>query len=123
MRIIANINGFETPIELPDGGVSPIHVDGDKQQWRVDFGNGFVQVGGVVTVVFNSTTEAVVTVPLPFSKLLDFQATPLDVQGPLGEAVHIEILADNKVRVYARTSQSFTGDFHVKWSASGVALS
>lgn len=120
MRIVANINGFETPIEFPDGGVSPVTVDGDKQQWQVCFGNGFVQVGGVVTIPFDNATETNMTVPVPFSKLLDFQATPLDVQGPLGEAVHIEILADNKVRVYARTSQVYTGDFHVKWSASGV---
>lgn len=120
MIITANINGFETPIELPDGGVSPVYVDGDKQQWRVDFGNGFVQVGGVATVTFNNATEATVTVPLPFGKLLDFQATPIDVQGPLGEAVHIEVLDNDSVRVYARTSQTFTGSFYVKWSASGV---
>lgn len=122
MIITANINGFETPIEFPEGSVASVHASGDKQQWHVDFGNGFVQVGGVLTLPFTDTTETNAVVNVPFSRLFDFQATPVDVQGPLGEAVHIEILADNKVRVYARTAQNYTGGFQVKWSASGVVV-
>lgn len=120
MILIANINGFETPIEVPEHAIPQTYVEGDKDSFTVDFGNGFQQVGGIVTIPFKNATEATKTVSLPFAKLLDFQATPIDVQGPLGEATHIEILADNKVRVYARTSQAFTGNFNVKWSASGV---
>lgn len=120
MIVMTNINGFETPIEFPEGSVASVHASGDRQQWRVDFGSGFVQVGGIATVAFDNVTEAAVTVRLPFGKLLDFQATPIDVQGPLGEAVHIELLDNDSVQVYARTSQTFTGSFYVKWSASGV---
>lgn len=121
MKVIVNINGFETPIEFPDHAIPQVQTSGDKSSWAVDFGNGFKQTGGIITVPFKNTTEATATLTMPFATLFDFQATPLDVQGPLGEAVHIDFLNDGKVRVYARTSQNYTGNFFIKWSASGVA--
>lgn len=120
MQITVDINGFETPIEFPDQAIPRVQASGDKSSWTVDFGNGFKQVGGIIAVPFKNTTEATVTISLPFATLFDFQTTPVDVQGPLGEAAHIEFLNDGAVRVYARTSQNYTGDFFVKWSASGV---
>lgn len=114
------VNGVETPIEFPDQAIPRVQMSGDKSSWTVDFGNRFKQVGGIIAVPFKNTTEAAVTISLPFTTLFDFQATPVDVQGPLGEAAYIEILANNKVRIYARTGRDYTGDFHIKWSASGV---
>lgn len=97
-----------------------VQTSGDRSNWAVDFGNGFKQVGGIVTISFTNTTESTITKSLPFTKLLDVQVTPIDVQGFLGETAHIQILGNNQIRIYARTSQNYTGDFLVKWSASGV---
>lgn len=121
MIITTNINGFETPIEFPDHAIPQVQTSGDKSSWAVDFGNGFKQVGGILAIPFINETETTATLTVPFGTLFDFQATPLDVKGPLGEAVHIELQGGGQVRIYARTSQNYTGSFFVKWSASGVA--
>lgn len=121
MAYVANINGIETIIDIPELERTTVpNVDGDKNSYVIRQGTQ-VFTGGILSLEFDNTNEMYADIELSMYRLLDFQATAIDVVGAFGESSHIEFLDDNRVRVYATTDKNYTGTFNVKWSAMGVA--
>lgn len=121
MQTIIEINGYATPVEFPDELVPvDIAVEGGRDNWSYVLPGGVTHAGGTITINTGSAGEGSKTVALPFTKLLDFQATAMDNNtGSINEGAHIEILGDSSVRVYAHSSGT-SKRIMVKWSAVGV---
>lgn len=121
MALTAYINGMETLIDIPELGRSAVpNVDGDLNGYVIRQGTQ-VFTGGILSLEFNDEREQYAEVELSMYRLLDFQATAIDVVGAFGESSHIEFLDNGRVRVYATTDKKYTGTFKVKWSAMGVS--
>lgn len=114
-----NINGFVTPIELPD----TVRAGGDVQAYHIDYG-GLVEIGGVVSVdaqpVRDGEIEGVALLPLGFSRVLSVSATAGNVKETAehltGESAFVELAGDTlKVFASARANEAKT--IQVFWSA------
>lgn len=129
MRQIININGFETPIEIPEGQtLSPVTAQGDKTNYRIEYGNGLVELGGTVDVTVNRVAEGVLegihNVALSFSTTLSVQVTAMNViQGAEtlnSESAFITDTTDG-FRIYATArSTAETQVIPVRWVAKGL---
>lgn len=120
MRITANINGFETPIEFPGGSLWSIRHTGNREEYSIDYGE-ILECGGVIDIrVTSGEGSKVLNLgDRGISNLLDFQATAMDNNsGSIQESTHIEFTDGNTVRVYARATSNAT--IKVKWSAKGT---
>lgn len=127
MQQIVNINGYETVIEIPEGQVlSPVKHSGNKSDFRINYGNGLVKVGGIVEIECNEVTSGIIegtkVIELPFGTTYDFQATAMNViDAPsviTGESAFItEVRNGYKIYATAKSTQSKT--IPVKWSAEG----
>lgn len=127
MQQVVNINGYETVIEIPEGQVlSPVTYSGDNSNFRIDYGNGLVKVGGIVAIECNSVTpqliEGVKVMELPFSQVYDFQATAMNVSDSpdniAGEGAFITEQS-GVYKIYAHAKATSTHTIRVKWSAEG----
>lgn len=123
MQQTVSINGFETVIEIPDGqAVSPVKVEGVKENYHIDYGNGLVEVGGeveVTTRVTNGHIEGSADITLAFGTLLDVQATAIDIAGAMQEGVHIQYTG-NGFKIYAHANTTDVQPIKVKWTAKGL---
>lgn len=123
MQQIISINGMETTIEIPDGqGLSPVQVQGDKNNYRIEYGNGLVEVGGLVEVEATPTNghiEGFYPIKVNFTNFLDVQVTPLDLPSAVQENAHISY-TDNGFKIWANANTTMASTIKVKWTAKGI---
>ena len=133
MLINANINGFNTPIEIPEvfatreqfESAQPVIQDGEDS-YVIRQGN-LVEVGGVLTIqttpVTNKPTgtgtEGSKTVDLSsygFTKILNVQATAEDTPaGSIHENAHIGSVGIDGFVVYATSTHTEAVEFKVRY--------
>lgn len=122
--IIANINGYETPIDIR---LPEVDIVGDKSSYKITNGR-LVEMGGIAeveaTTVKRGVIEGTKDIELNLTTLLDVQVSALDVvdspENCTGESAHFEI-TETGIRVYATASATSTKTMSVKWSVKGVA--
>lgn len=122
MQQIVNINGYETVIEIPNGQVlSPVKVRGDKDSYHIEYGNGLVEVGGLVEINAAPTNGHIVgyhAIDVNFTNLLDVQVTTLDISSAVQENAHISF-TDTGFKIWAHANATEASTIKVKWSAKG----
>lgn len=128
-NIVADINGYLTPIEIDDtqlNSLSVVSVDGDKTAYRIEYGNGLVEVGGIKTIEANiakpDVIEGVSTVDTGLT-IINAQATALNVASPssviTGESAFIHV-EGTKLKIYATANATAANTIAVMWSVKGV---
>ena len=131
MQHVVNINGFETVINIPEGQViSPVKVEGNSDNYRIDYGNGLVKVGGELAIktepqkyATEMRTEGMVTVdfPVEFSTILGFGVVAMDSsQGALFEHAHLGQVTFKDMNVYASTISDNPVELKVNWYVEGL---
>ena len=129
MYINANINGFNTPIELPEifAEREQVQVSGDSYVIRQ--GN-LVEVGGVLTIQTTPATKGTGTegskrVDLSsygFTKILNVQATAEDTPaGSIHENAHIGDVSNDGFVVYATSTHTAPVEFKVRYLVKAIA--
>lgn len=117
------INGYETIIEIPQGQLlSPVNVQGDKDNYRIEYGNGLVEVGGLVEINATPTNghiEGSHPIDVSFTNLLDVQVTALDIANAVQENAHIS-LTDTGFKIWVHANTTTPSTIKVKWSAKGI---
>lgn len=135
MLINVNINGFNTPIEIPEvfalresvQALDP-EVSGDENSYVIKQGN-LVELGGVVTIRTNPVTKGTGTegthrVNLAdhhFSKVLNVQATAEDTPaGSIHENAHIGDVSAQGFTIYATSTYSEAVDLKVRYFVKAI---
>nr|DAK94341.1 MAG TPA: hypothetical protein [Caudoviricetes sp.] len=132
MYINANINGFKTPIELPE-----IFAEREQVQTSDDPNNSYVirqgnlvEIGGVVTINTTPVTKGTGTegskrVDLSsygFTKILNVQATAEDTPaGSIHENAHIGDVDTQGFAVYATSTHTAPVEFKVRYLVRAIA--
>ena len=139
MLINVNINGFNTPIEIPEvfapaelaervQSLDP-EISGDENSYVIKQGN-LVELGGVVTIRTNPVTKGTGTegthrVDLSehhFSKILNVQATAEDTPaGSIHENAHIGDVSAQGFNVYATSTHTAPVEFKVRYLVKAIA--
>ena len=129
MQQVVFINGYETVLEIPEWQVpQPLKIQGDQQNYEIEYSKSFKEVGGIVevqaTTVKEGVIEGVQRVELPFYKTLDFQVTALNVSASpavlTGEFAFARL--DGKALVvYGTANSNEAKTIQVKWTAKGIA--
>lgn len=139
MLINANINGFNTPIEIPEvfatseqvrelESVQP-EVQTSEDSYVIKQGN-LVEVGGVLTIQTTPVTKGTGTegskrVDLSsygFTKILNVQATAEDTPaGSIHENAHYSDLSNEGVTFYATSTHTEAAEFKVRYLVKAVA--
>ena len=123
MYINANINGFNTPIELPEIFAEREQIQTSEDSYVIRQGN-LVEVGGVLTiqttpVVKGTGTEGSKRVDLSsygFTKILNVQATAEDTPaGSIHENAHIGDVDTQGFTVYATSTHTAPVDLKVRY--------
>lgn len=130
MLINVNINGFNTPIEIPDifatreqAEQSEAKITEGEDSYVIRQGN-LVEVGGAVTIRTNPVTKGTGTegthrVNLAdhhFSKVLNVQATAEDTPaGSIHENAHIGDVSVQGFTVYATSTHTEAVDLKVRY--------
>lgn len=132
MYINANINGFNTPIEIPEIFAEREQVQTSDDSYVIRQGN-LVEVGGVLTIqttpVTNNTTgagtEGTHRVDLSsygFTKILNAQATAEDTPaGSIHENAHIGSVSAQGFTVYATSTHTEAVDLKVRYLVRAIA--
>ena len=139
MLINANINGFNTPIEIPEvfatseqvrelESVQP-EVQTSEDSYVIKQGD-LVEVGGVLTIQTTPVTKGTGTegskrVDLSsygFTKILNVQATAEDTPaGSIHENAHYSDLSNEGVTFYATSTHTEAVEFKVRYLVKAVA--
>lgn len=139
MYINANINGFNTPIEIPEvfasseqfrelESVQP-EVQENEDSYVIKQGN-LVEIGGVLTiqttpVTKGTGTEGTKVVDLSaynLSKVLNVQATAEDTPaGSIHENAHIGSVGNQSFTVYATSTHTEAVEFKVRYLVKALA--
>lgn len=139
MLINANINGFNTPIEIPEvfatseqvrelESVQP-EVQTSEDSYVIKQGN-LVEVGGVLTIQTTPVTKGTGTegskrVDLSsygFTKILNVQATAEDTPaGSIHENAHYSDLSNEGVTFYATSTHTEAVEFKVRYLVKALA--
>lgn len=123
MLINANINGFNTPIEIPEVFAEREQIQTSEDSYVIRQGN-LVEVGGVVTI--NTTpatkgtgTEGSKVVELNsygLSKILNVQATAEDTPaGSIHESAHVGSVSNDRFVIYATSTHTEAVDLKVRY--------
>lgn len=131
MYINANINGFNTPIEIPE-----IFAEREQVQTSDDPNNSYVirqgnlvEVGGVLTIQTTPVTKGTGTegskrVDLSsygFTKILNVQATAEDTPaGSIHENAHYSDLSNEGVTFYATSTHTAPVEFKVRYFVRAI---
>lgn len=135
MLINANINGFNTPIEIPDvfalrehaESLEPVITEGEDS-YVIRQGN-LVEVGGVLTIQTTPVTKGTGTegskrVDLSsygFTKILNVQATAEDTPaGSIHENAHIGDVNAQGFTIYATSTYSEAVDLKVRYFVKAI---
>lgn len=139
MLVNVNINGFNTPIEIPEvfapaelaervQSLDP-EISGDENSYVIKQGN-LVEVGGVVAIRTNPVTKGTGTegthrVDLNehhFSKILNVQATAEDTPaGSIHENAHIGDVDTQGFTIYATSTHTEAVDLKVRYFVRAIA--
>ena len=135
MLINANINGFNTPIEIPEifavrEEVQALETEfsSDENSYVIKQGN-LVEVGGVLTIQTTPVTKGTGTegskrVDLSsygFTKILNVQATAEDTPaGSIHENAHYSDLSNEGVTFYATSTHTEAVEFKVRYLVKGL---
>lgn len=129
MYINANINGFNTPIEIPEIFAEREQVQTSDDSYVIRQGN-LVEVGGVLTiqtspVAKGTGTEGSKRVDLSsygFTKILNVQATAEDTPaGSIHENAHIGDVSAQGFTVYATSTHTEAVDLKVRYFVRSLA--
>lgn len=129
MYINANINGFNTPIEIPEIFAEREQVQTSDDSYVIRQGN-LVEVGGVLTIQTTPVTKGTGTegfkrVDLSehhFSKVLNVQATAEDTPaGSIHENAHIGDVSAQGFTVYATSTHTEAVDLKVRYFVRSLA--
>ena len=138
MLINININGFNTPIEIPEvfapaelaervQSLDP-EISGDENSYVIKQGN-LVELGGVVTIRTNPVTKGTGTegthrVDLSehhFSKIFNVQATAEDTPaGSIHENAHVGDVSAQGFTVYATSTHTEAVDLKVRYFVRAI---
>lgn len=118
MKQYVLINDVPIELDIPDS--MTVTYSGSKENYRIEYGNDLVEVGGIISANFTETVEVITSQELPFKNLLDCQCSPLDVVGEYQEKSHLQIMSDNLIRIYGQVKEPYTGIMKIKWMAKGV---
>lgn len=135
MYINANINGFNTPIEIPEVFASREQFEAAKPEiqtsddsYVIKQGN-LVEVGGVLTIQTTPVTKGTGTegskrVDLSsygFTKILNVQATAEDTPaGSIHENAHYSDLSNEGVTFYATSTHTEAVEFKVRYFVRAI---
>lgn len=139
MYINANINGFNTPIEIPEvfatseqvrelESVQP-EVQTSEDSYVIKQGD-LVEIGGVLTIQTTPVTKGTGTegskrVDLSsygFTKILNVQATAEDTPaGSIHENAHYSDLSNEGVTFYATSTHTEAVEFKVRYLVKALA--
>lgn len=138
MLVNVNINGFNTPIEIPEVFATreqfevlesdKPEVSGDENSYVIRQGN-LVELGGVLTiqttpVVKGTGTEGSKRVDLSsygFTKILNVQATAEDTPaGSIHENAHIGSVNAQGFTVYATSTHTEAVDLKVRYFVRAI---
>jgi hypothetical protein len=123
MYINANINGFNTPIEIPEIFAEREQIQTSGDSYVIKQGN-LVEVGGVLTIQTTPVTKGTGTegthrVDLSehhFSKILNVQATAEDTPaGSIHENAHVGDVSAQGFTVYATSTHTEAVDLKVRY--------
>ena len=129
MYINANINGFNTPIELPEVFAVREQIQTSDDSYVIRQGN-LVEVGGVLTIQTTPVTKGTGTegskrVDLSsygFTKILNVQATAEDTPaGSIHENAHYSDLSNEGVTFYATSTHTEAVEFKVRYLVKALA--
>lgn len=129
MYINANINGFNTPIEIPEIFAEREQVQTSDDSYVIKQGN-LVEVGGVLTIQTTPVTKGTGTegskrVDLSsygFTKILNVQATAEDTPaGSIHENAHYSDLSNEGVTFYATSTHTVPVEFKVRYLVKAIA--
>lgn len=129
MYINANINGFNTPIELPEIFAEREQIQTSDDSYVIRQGN-LVELGGVVTIRTNPVTKGTGTegskrVDLSsygFTKILNVQATAEDTPaGSIHENAHVGDVDTQGFAVYATSTHTAPVDLKVRYLVKAIA--
>lgn len=132
MYINANINGFNTPIEIPEifAEREQIQTSDDPNNSYVIRQGNLVEVGGVLTIQTTPVTKGTGTegskrVDLSsygFTKILNVQATAEDTPaGSIHENAHYSDLSNEGVTFYATSTHTAPVEFKVRYLVKAIA--
>nr|DAF06586.1 MAG TPA: hypothetical protein [Caudoviricetes sp.] len=131
MYINANINGFNTPIEIPEVFAEREQIQTSDDSYMIKQGN-LVEVGGVLTIqttpVTNKPTgtgtEGSKRVDLSsygFAKILNVQATAEDTPaGSIHENAHVGDVSNEGFAVYATSTHTAPVEFKVRYFVRAI---
>nr|DAQ73162.1 MAG TPA: hypothetical protein [Caudoviricetes sp.] len=128
MYINANINGFNTPIEIPEIFAEREQVQTSDDSYMIKQGN-LVEVGGVLTIQTTPVTKGTGTegskrVDLSsygFTKILNVQATAEDTPaGSIHENAHIGDVNAQGFTVYATSTHTEAVEFKVRYFVKAI---
>lgn len=127
--ILADINGYLTPIEIEDSQLnhlSVVSVEGDKTAYRIEYGHGLVEAGGTVEITVTPAKDGVVegTVSIDTGlTIINAHATAMNLAVPAsvatGENAFIAV-TDKTLKIYATANATTEKTVAVMWSVKGV---
>lgn len=129
MYINANINGFNTPIELPEVFMEREQVQISEDSYVIRQGN-LVEVGGVLTIQTTPVTKGTGTegskhvdlTPYHLVKVLNVQVTAEDTPaGSIHENAHIGSVGNDGFVVYATSTHTAPVEFKVRYLVKALA--
>lgn len=129
MYINANINGFNTPIELPEifAEREQIQVSGDSYVIKQ---GSLVEIGGVLTINTVAPNKGTGTegskhvdlTPYHLVKVLNVQVTAEDTPaGSIHENAHIGDVSNDGFVVYATSTYTAPVEFKVRYLVRAIA--
>lgn len=128
MYINANINGFNTPIEIPEIFAEREQIQTSDDSYAIRQGN-LVEVGGGLTIQTTPVTKGTGTegskrVDLSsygFAKILNVQATAEDTPaGSIHENAHIGSVGNDGFVVYATSTHTAPVDLKVRYLVRAI---
>lgn len=128
MYINVNINGFNTPIEIPEVFATREQIQTSDDSYVIRQGN-LVEVGGVVTINTTPATKGTGTegskrvdlTPYHLVKVLNVQATAEDTPaGSIHENAHIGSVGNDGFVVYATSTHTAPVEFKVRYFVRAI---
>lgn len=128
MLINVNINGFNTPIEIPEVFAEREQIETSDDSYVIKQGN-LVELGGVLTIQTTPATKGTGTegskrVDLTshgLSKILNVQATAEDTSvGSIHENAHIGDVSTQGFTVYATSTHTAPVEFKVRYFVRAI---
>lgn len=128
MHINANINGFNTPIEIPEIFAEREQIQTSDDSYVIRQGN-LVEVGGVLTIqttpvtkgTGNEGSKRVDLSSYGFTKILNVQATAEDTPaGSIHENAHVGSVGNDGFVVYATSTHTAPVDLKVRYFVRAI---